>query len=215
MSKTQKKARKAKVKLKLTKQHMVASLIVVFLVAGYFAYDQYQSSTAPLTVVNIGGSDVPFRVDIVKASQVDVFPDDETLRRAIDKPPRTEDNGVIVLRPSLKSVQIAFNPDGVSQETLGYYTVEATEIIKKLTILYRGEYGVPITFSVVETHNYTELEGSNSMPVIALVHPDIADGTFVSVDEIRDVITVSGGDSLEDFDLATVKLMSVALGIEA
>ena len=204
-----------KVKVGLKSVHLVLIVAALAVVAGgYFGFNYYQEELAPVTIVDYKGVDLPFRIDVREANTVEVRPDVETLRRAIDKPPTVVEGNLVVVRPSLDNVVIAFKSEGVSQETLGYYTVEATEIIKKLTLLYRSVYEVPVTFNVLEVENYDELEGSNSRPIIALIHPDIAEGTFVSIDEERDVITVSGGDSLEDFDLATVRLMSIALGID-
>jgi hypothetical protein len=89
-----------------------------------------------------------------------------------------------------------------------------TEIIKKIVALYKIRYNLDVKFSVKEVSGYDDLRGLNSAPIIALVHPDIATNTSVSVDTVRNVVYVYGGDSLKDFDRATEKMLMVAMGIE-
>lgn len=203
-----------KIHVKISKQQIIIFLAVFgAVVVGVFGYIAYDAYFKPIFVADFEGQPIQFRADLREAQKVEVIPDDSKLYNQIVRPPRVEGpGGQVIIRKPLSNVTIVFKP--VSQQTMGWYTVEATEIIKKLTALYKGKYNVDINFAIAQVDNYDELDGSNTAPIIALVHPEIADGTFVSVDDDRDVITISGGDSLRDFDRATAKFMMVALGIK-
>ncbi len=202
-----------KVHIKIGKMQIVVFLAIFgAIAAGVFAYIEYGKCCAPIFTADFEGQTLGFRADLREAQKVEVIPDEGKLYSQIVRPPRiVGPEGQVIIRKPLRNVTIAFKQ--VSQGTMGWYTVEASEIIKKLTALYKGKYDVDLNFAIAETDDYDELKGSNTAPIIALVHPEIADGTFVSVDDDRDVITISGGDSLRDFDRATVKFLMVALGV--
>lgn len=204
-----------KVRVRISKKQAIVFLAILAAfaasVGGYLAYAKYFS---PVFAADFEGQTVQFRANLREAQAVEVLPDEGTLTDQIVKPPRVfGPGGQVILRQPLVGAVIAFKADGVQQSTLGWYSVEVTEIIKKLTLLYKGKHNVDIRFNVTEVKEYGRLNGTNTVPVIELVHPELADGTFVSADRRRNVITISGGDSLKDFDLATVKFMMVALGI--
>lgn len=203
-----------KFKVKIENKKIAVFLAVFGAIAlGAWGFVFYTQNFAPVTVADFEGTPVQFRTDLREAQKVDVLPSEDALRAQIVKPPKVEGpNGQFILRSPLKGAIITFKP--VDSGTNGWYSVQVTEIIKKLTILYQGKYDRAIGFNVTEVQEYGQVEGDNLIPVIELVHPDYADGTFVSVDSDRNVITISGGDSLRDFDLATVRFMTVALGIE-
>lgn len=179
-------------------------------VLGYLAYDAYLK---PVYTVDFNGEQLSFREDIKEAQKVEVIPGEAELRQQMVKLPVSSDSGSVVIRKGITNVTIVFMSTG-SQENMGWYTVEVSEIIKKLTAFYRGQHGIDVKFAIAETENYEDLRGTNTAPIVALVHPDIADGTFVEVDSDRNVVTISGGDSLRDFDLATIKFLTTVLGIE-
>lgn len=204
---------KQKVKLSIEKGTLVLFGVVAVIVAGsIFAYMYYQKNLAPVIFADFEGVDLPFRVDLRQAQKIEVTPNEETLRLMIDKPPvvRTPD-GVTSFRQTLRNVTIVFKT--VPTDNNGWYSVQTTEIIKKMTLLYKGKYGVDLKFEVREVESYDGLRGSNRAPVIALIHPHIANGTYVEADKVGDVIKIHGGDTLKDFDLATVKFMMVALNV--
>ncbi|MBI4894408.1 MAG: hypothetical protein HY833_01585 [Candidatus Aenigmarchaeota archaeon] len=208
---------KEKLSLKFSKQQMLIFLAIVgALVAGAMAYQYYLKEMAPVFIADFEGQPTAFRADLREAEKVEVRPDEETLYRQIVRPSKVVQNGSISFRQPLRNVTIVFKStiaDG-RPNTMGWYTVQVSEIIKKLTALYQVKYGLTINFAVREVQSYDGLKGSNTAPIVALVHPDIADGTYVDVDSDADVITISGGDSLKDFDEATVKFLMVAMGVE-
>ena len=208
-----------KVKVKIGKWHVIAILVAVGTVTVFLVASSYFKPVPDVSgngyVIDYAGTPMAFRADPREADLVQAVPSEGEVQRVIFKPSRTTGpNGEIVIRQPLKNVTIVFSAKGVSQKTLGWYTVEVAEIINKLTALYQGRYNVKVNFITAEVEDYGALKGQNLAPIVALVHPDIANGTFVSVDSVTNVITVSGGDSLKDFDLATVKFMMIALGID-
>lgn len=203
-----------KVKIKISKQQIVLFLAIFGIIAAVaFGYVYWLENFKPVTTAEFNGQTLSFRADLREAQKVEVIPDETELYNQIVKPPKIQGpNGQIIIRKSLSNVTIVFK--SVDSKTMGWYTVEVTEIIKKLTALYKGKYNVDLNFAVAEVDDYENLSGLNTAPIIALVHPDIAEGTSVSVDDDKNVITISGGDSLRDFDLATEKFLMVALGIK-
>lgn len=208
---------KEKLSLKFSRQQMLIFLAIAgTLVAGAMAYQYYLKEAAPVYIVDFEGEPTAFRADLREAAKVKVIPDVGALYGQIVRPSKVVQDGSISFRQPLRNVTIVFKStiaDGRSN-TMGWYTVQVSEIIKKLTALYHLKYGISVNFAVREVQSYDGLKGSNTAPIVALVHPDIAEGTYVSVDGDADVITISGGDSLKDFDEATVKFLMVAMGIE-
>lgn len=203
-----------KIRVKINKKQ-IALFLAIFgvIVAGALGYLAYIEYLQPVMSVEFNGETLAFREDLRQAQNVEVIPSEEALRSQMDKPPNViGPSGQIIVRKPLRNVTIVFK--SVSSETMGWYTVQVSEIIKKMTALYKGKYNVDVNFAIAETENYDELRGSNTAPIIALVHPQIANGTFVEVDGDRNVVTISGGDSLRDFDLATIKFLMTTLGIE-
>ena len=203
-----------KVHFKIGKIHIVIFLAVFgAIVSGIFGYMEYNKCCAPVYTTYFGEQLVGFRADLREAQKVDVLPSEDVLYSQIVRPPTTRGpNGQIIFRRSLTNVTIVFKE--VSRDKMGWYTVQVSEIISKLTALYKGKYGVDLNFGIAQVDSYGEVNGTNAAPIILLVHPEIAEGTYVEADNDRNVITISGGDSLKDFDRATVKFLMVALGIE-
>jgi hypothetical protein len=208
---------KEKLSLKFSRQQMLIFLAIAgALVAGAMAYQYYLKEAAPVYITDFEGEPTAFRADLREAAKVKVIPDEGALYSQIVRPSKVVTDGSVAFRQPLRNVTIVFKStitDG-KPNTMGWYTVQVSEIIKKLTTLYHLKYGVSVNFAVREVQSYDGLTGTNTAPIVALVHPDIAEGTYVSVDGDADVITISGGDSLEDFDEATVKFLMVAMGIE-
>lgn len=211
---------KDSVSLKITKSQVVVFLSLAGMIAaGILLYVYYQDELAPVTVADFNGEAIGFRVDLRQADKVDVMPDEAALLAQMVRTGRQVDSeGNIVFRRPLGNVTIVFKStitnDTSKPNTMGWYTVEVTEIIKKMTALYHGKLATPISFQVKEVESYDGLKGSNTAPIVALVHPDLADRVGVDVDAEDDVVTIHGGDSLRDFDLATEKFLMVVMGIE-
>jgi hypothetical protein len=213
-------SQKDSVSLKVTKSQIVAFLSLAGIVAaGILIYAYYQTYLAPVTVVDFNGEKMGFRVDLRQAEKVEVRPNEAALVAQMVRASRyVNSDGTIIFRKPLSNVTIVFKStivNGTSgPNTMGWYTVEVTEIIKKMTALYHGKLRTPINFQIKEVQSYDGLKGSNTAPIVALVHPDLTDRTGVEVDSDNDVVTIYGGNSLKDFDLATEKFLMVIMGIK-
>jgi hypothetical protein len=213
-------SQKDSVSLKVTKSQIVAFLSLAgIVVSGILIYAYYQTYLAPVTVVDFNGEKMGFRVDLRQAEKVEVRPNEAALVAQMVRASRyVNSDGTIIFRKPLSNVTIVFKStivNGTSgPNTMGWYTVEVTEIIKKMTALYHGKLRTPINFQVKEVQSYDGLKGSNTAPIVALVHPDLTDRTGVEVDSDNDVVTIYGGNSLKDFDLATEKFLMVIMGIK-
>ncbi len=193
-----KNKKSGEVRISISKQQIIIfAAIVGVIAAGVYGYIAYVTYFAPVFSANFEGLQLGFRADLREAQKIEVVPDESSLQNFFARP--------------LSNVTIAFRP--VSQQTNGWYSVEATEIVIKLNIFYKTKYGAEPSFNGIEVDSYENLNGTRDAPIVALIHPEIADGTFVKLDEGRNVVTISGGNSLRDFDLATAKFMMVALGI--
>lgn len=205
---------KEKVAIRFDKSQLIVFLAVFGIIAAAVAgYLVYESQIKPQHKVIFEGIPVEFRGEIRASQAVDVQPDESKLRSQIVRPPKVEVNGTVIVRRSLSGATIAFKPTS-DNASMSWYVVESSEIVKKLTLLYKGKHNVDLKFNFTEVDTYDGLKGTNTFPVIALVHPEFADGTYISVDDDRNVITISGGASLRDFDNAVTKFLLVALGID-
>ena len=204
---------KEKVSVKFDRSQLIVFFaifgIIAAVVAGYLIYEK---ELKPQHRAMFEGFPVEFRGELRESQAVDVQPDESKLRSQIVRPPKIEVNGSLIVRKPLGGATIAFKQTS-DNSTMSWYVVQSSEIAKKLTLLYKGKYDVDLKFNFTEVDSYEGLKGTNSYPVIALVHPEFADGTYISVNDDTNVITISGGDSLKDFDNAVTKFLMVALDI--
>lgn len=187
-----------KVRISISRRQVAVLLILIGLFAGgFYGYVVYATYYAPAYSVDFGGQPFSFRADLREAQKINVTPDEASLRESVAS-----------FLP--KNVTIFFKP--VDEKRMGWYSVEAAETVIKLTAFYKIRYGDAPSFNAFEVDDYGNITGGGGNVAIALIHPDIADGTFVRLDSDKGVITISG-KSLKEFDLATVKFLMVVLGI--
>jgi hypothetical protein len=188
-----------RIRIKIERKQIAVFFVVLGIVAAavglYFVYANY---LAPVTSANFDGVQLGFRADLREAQKISAVPDETSLQNFFARP--------------LTNITIAFKP--IEGQTNGWYGVESAEIVLKLKVLYALRYGIEPAFNGVEIDDYTEIRGEEGRPVIALVHPEIADETSVRLDAERHIVTISGKDTIKDFDLATVKFLISVLGIE-
>lgn len=184
--------------MKVSRQQIVLVVFIAGLaVAGYYGFIAYNTYIKPVFNADFEGQALSFRVDLREAQKVELTPDDATVSEMVNAVPR--------------NVTIAFR--NVTQQVNGWYSLEGTEIIVKLTALYKVRHGADVGFNAVQVSDYESLRGGDGILIIALVHPEIAEETSVRADRERNVITISGGDRLRDFDYATAKFLMASLGI--
>jgi hypothetical protein len=140
--------------------------------------------------------ELSFRADLKEASKIPVYPSEEILYRAL-------------INPLVENVTIVFVP--VEGEN-GIYVVNAWEIVMKLSLAYE-QIGIKPGFNGINLTSYEniELHGKIQNPYIVLVHPRYANETSL---KLKDHTIFISGKSEKEFDLATVKLLMIALKIK-
>jgi hypothetical protein len=87
--------------------------------------------------------------------------------------------------------------------------VEAVEITFKLSSFY-SIAALPVVIKGKEIGSFYEISGNSTHPVIIIIPPAIANETLVRAENYTVFIS---GKTLKDLDLATIKFISVVLGI--
>jgi len=185
------------IKIKLTKIKIIAFAIIaiastILYVSLPYLQNWYQSSK-PLTEINYFGMPMKFREDIRLARDIAVYPN-ETYIKSI------------------------FRNKGIERVTIGIlnYTnetnvigVESVEITFKLSTFYSL---VPMKVAIKgkEIGSLYEIEGNATNPLIIIIPPSIANETSVKAENYTVFIS---GKSLKELDLATIKFITVVLGI--
>jgi len=196
----------AKVKLKVTKNRVMLLITLAALFALVYLLNLYWPK--PITTWNYQGNMLTFRADLREAANVKAYPEEYLISNVFSS-------------IAVRNITIVYRDD---VQDLGYVTVEAGELAYKLMIAYL-EAGylrfnmtnmsfIPMGYITITTgpvKSYENLQGTYDNPLIALVPPSMADETSVSVD--GHVIYVKG-KTLKDFDLATIKLLMIVLGIK-
>jgi hypothetical protein len=159
-------------------------LSVLFLVLGIRLYQAYR----PTTEWTYKGELLRFRADLREASKVPAYPSEEDIRNAL-------------WDPALENLTIVFmdTPD------IELTAVQAFEIAYKLTLAYLKS-GRDVRILPKQVDSFELRNGT----FVALLPPSIANRTAVS---LRDKMITIEGITARDFDLATVKLLIIALDI--
>lgn len=184
---------------------IIIFLLSLFLLYQFLIYPYYLKNYAPVTSYEIYNTTFSFRSDLRKADKIPVYPADESIYNEVRSTYR------ILLYPSgnvvdLKNITIEY--ETVDQK--GIYAVEAFELTYKLSMMYRM-LGVQAYFDSKEIDSYQNVNGSANNLVIVLVHPNFTNETNVRL--VNHAVFISG-KNLQEFDLATVKFLMVALGIK-
>lgn len=166
--------------------------VLLFFCISIFIYYYY---TRPVYAVEFYGTWLVFRANLKEAAKVPVYPDENSLKLAIKN-------------PLLQNITFAFKDAGLDKN--GYYIIEQFEIINKLYLLYKI-MGIKVNFSAQEIQDYQNLSASEGNLIIALVHPIYANKTSI---EVKDNVIYLQGTDLKNFDMATVKLLMVALELK-
>jgi hypothetical protein len=185
------------VRIKLTRMRIILFLIVVaFIAIIYLSYPHLQKwyqSTKPMTEINYFGVPMRFREDVRLAKNIEVYPN-ETYIKSIFR--SREINGITI---------------GILNFTneTNIIGVEAVEITFKLSSFY-SLASLPVAIKGKEIGSLYEISGNSTNPVIIIIPPTIANETLVRAENYTVFIS---GKTLKDLDLATIKFISVVLGI--
>lgn len=162
------------------------SLLVVFVLAVYFFYPREIKS------YELDGITLNFRADLRRAQWVEA-----SVEHSLDE---------IFLSSELRNITLVF----VDSPQNALVAVQAFEIASKLSLAYRL-YGYEVTINATQLRSYENLRGNSSHVLIALIPPYFAEQTRVLE---KDFVVRVEATSLQEFDLATVKFLMLALGIE-
>jgi hypothetical protein len=185
------------VKIKLTKMKIIAFAIVAIIITIFIAslpyITEWYNSLQPITRVTYNGIIIEFRDDLRSARKIEVYPNESYLKS-------------IFLNKSVNEVII-----GVLNSTnqTGAIGVEVWEISFKLSLFYSLN-GLKVRLRGEQIEKYTDLVGNSTHPVIIIIPPAIANDTLVKAENYTVFIS---GKTLKDLDLATIKFISVVLGI--
>ena len=185
------------VKIKLTKMKIVAFAIIpiastILYIFLPYLKDWYQS-TKPLTEINYFGVPMKFREDIRLARDIVVYPN-ETYVKSIFR------------NSNIKGITIGILNYTNETNLIG---VEAVEITFKLSTFY-SLIPMKVAIKGKEIGSLYEIEGNATNPLIIIIPPSIANETSVRAENYTVFIF---GKSLKELDLATIKFITVVLGI--
>jgi len=166
---------------------VVCGLILLGIV--YFFYPK------PITSWNYYGHVIGFRADMREAEKIPVYPSEEAVYKEL-------------MNSTVENITIAFKP--ADEKENPYYILEEVEIVQKLYLGYKI-LGYEPSFNGLPIESYENLSGTRSNPIIALVHPVYSNETLI---ELKDHVIFVKAKDHKDFDLATIKLIMVALEIE-
>ena len=182
-------------KVKLKKQAIKKSLILIPLLAlvGAAIYIAYQNQ--PITSVDYGGIVLNFRVDLREAKKIAISPSDLAVYLEL-------------MNPLVENITIVFKPATEGQKL---YALEGFEISNKLG------YGFILrdfnaTIEAQNVSSYEGIYGTIANPIIMLVHPEYANETSITLVYPHTVIIKAKTE--KDFDLVVAKFLMAALNIE-
>jgi len=182
-----------KIKVEL-KAILIASLIISASLGGIYLWKVF--SPKECKVISYDGVKVVFRGDLKKAAEIPVeYRTNKTI----------ED---ILFNKKVRAVTIYFK----SASSNGIYAAEAFEITFKLLNFSYPKYSIKPRFDGKEIDNYNLVDSSEENPAIVLVHPDFTNSTKVVV---KDTAIYIYGKDKEGMDLATVRFLTLAMGIDA
>lgn len=180
-------------RFKITERQILFLIILFFSVILILVY--WYSISRPIYAIKYFGAVLAFRENLREAIKIPVYPDENTLH-------------MLLTNSSLQNITLVFKDAGVDKNS--YYIVEEIEIINKLYFLYKIK-GMSVKFNASEVQNYENLAATKENLIIALIHPIYANETSIKVE--NNVIYLQGTD-LRNFDLATIKLLMVALDLK-
>jgi hypothetical protein len=185
-------------KISISKEAIIVILVVVIGIASVYIIYHFYPSPTDTKSYNFFGIRIPFRTDLYKANNISVYPDNETVYN-------------MLWGPQLKNITIVW----VNSSENNMVTVEAFEITYKMNLAYKhignlNGVNINVVFNHMEVSSYDNLTATENNPIIAIVPPIFSNETAVRAE--NNVIYIKG-KTFEEFDLATVKFLMVALAI--
>ena len=106
--------------------------------------------------------------------------------------------------PSIDTVKTLFQPNTTQ---LGYYSLEVAELSYKLSFMYLFENDKK-EFIAEPIESYDNITTSANELKLVLIHPNLTNETYIKAE--KNIIYIAGKD-LKDFDLATIKVILIAM----
>jgi len=183
------------ISIKLTRNRIIILAVlaaVAIIISIYIFY-----VPKPIYSLLVDDQQLDFRADLRAADKITVYPSEEELYSKL-------------MNSLVENITIAFKP--ASEEENPYYILQILEIVPKLSFAY-SRLGLQPNFNnnPIAIESYENLTSTTSNLIIALVHPVYSNETAIKV---GDNIIYLKAKSHEDFDLVTVKLLMVALGMK-
>ena len=183
------------ISIKLTRNRIIILAVlaaVAIIISIYIFY-----VPKPIYSLLVDDQQLDFRADLRAADKITVYPSEEELYSKL-------------MNSLVENITIAFKP--ASEEENPYYILQILEIVPKLSFAY-SRLGLQPNFNnnPIAIDSYENLTSTTSNLIIALVHPVYSNETAIKV---GDNIIYLKAKSHEDFDLVTVKLLMVALGMK-
>ncbi|MGC8993516.1 MAG: hypothetical protein ACP5JK_01955 [Candidatus Aenigmatarchaeota archaeon] len=185
------------VRMKITKKRIIifsiAAILLTLLYVSFPYIQEWYKSSQPLTEINYFGVPMKFREDIRLAKNIPVYPNDDYIKS-------------IFRNKDLKGITISILNTTNQTNIIG---VEAVEITFKLSTFYNLA-GLPIAIKGKEVSSFFQIQGNKTNPVIVIIPPIAANETVVRAENYTVIIS---GKNLKDLDLATIKFITIVLGI--
>ena len=158
----------------------------------------WKDDRCPLTIYNFYGINIPFRADLYKANDIPLYPNNETINN-------------MLWNLYIENLTIVW----INSSDNSKVGVEGAEIALKMGLAYAHMSrvsGIPLSigFNGEEINSYENLSSTPNNIIIALIPPILSNETVVNA--VDNVIYIKG-KTFEEFDLATIKFLMVALGI--
>lgn len=179
-----------KIKMKL-RQLFILTIFVILIFTCYKLY----LFLRPVKVVYYKNTLYEFRDNIKAADKVSVYPDEDTIHN-------------LFWDTKIKNTSIVFKP--MDPRTNGYYSVEAFELTYKLSSIYNLE-NFKRNFNAQQIESYEDITSEETVLKIILVPPSLSEKTYVKAEDNKIYIY---GEDFRGLDLATIKTILVAMGIE-
>lgn len=184
-----------KIKVKFEKYRVILLLLIALVIFSVFFYVFYIPK--PITSLDFYGIPIYFRSDLRQAAKVPVYPNEDSVRKEL-------------MNSSVQNITFAYKLSNTTEDS--YYRIEAFEIAQNLYYGYRVLVKTIPGFDVMNISSYENLSGKIENPVIALVIPTYSNETSVTVTSNHTIFVRA--KTLDDFDLATEKLLISALGLK-
>lgn len=177
---------------------LIILLVSIVLISGCASSNNDQKNYANQTLI--------FRSDLLKADQVNVYPDEDAIKN-------------VLFNESVKRVRIAYIPNDTENI---YYLVDTFEIGNaakgKLTMIYDYKFNKTVEMQSFPVNTTDEAKAFSSPlgPIILLLGPSHANETSITVNESLIIIQGKSFDETNrkytDLDLAVDKMLLVLMG---